>query len=161
LYEGEIDMANYTEVHYINAYVSGSAARMVQTKAQKKSAIMAKFRPKRKVVIAVDPVAIFGIVVACVMTVMLMVGFMTLNRVNEEAVAMEQYVQDLQEENVSLQTTYDNGYDLEQVKQIAQAMGMVSIDQVPHISVDVSVPVQEAEPTPWETFVTFLTGLFA
>ena len=89
-------MANYTEVRYINAYVSGSAARMVQTKAQKKSAIMAKFHPKRKVVIAVDPVAIFGIVVACVMTVMLMVGFMTLNRVNEEAVAMEQNVKDLQ-----------------------------------------------------------------
>lgn len=154
-------MANYTEVRYINAYVSGSAARMVQTKAQQKSAIMPRFRPKKKVVLAVDPVAIFGILVASVMVVMLMVGFMTLNRVNEEAAAMEQYVQNLQEENISLQTTYENGYDLEQVRQIAQAMGMVSIEDVPHISVNVSVPVQEAEPTPWETFVTFLTGLFA
>ena len=155
-------MANYTEVRYINAYVSGSAAPMMQTKhKQKKSAVMPKFRPKRKVVIAVDPVAIFGIVVASVMAVMLMVGFMTLNQINEETVAMEQYVTNLQEANASLQTTYDNGYDLEQVKQIAQAMGMVSIDQVPHISLDVSVPVQEAEPTAWETFVSFLTGLFA
>ena len=154
-------MANYTEVRYINAYVSGSAACMVQTKAQKKSALMPKFRPKKKVVLAVDPVAIFGILVASVMVVMLMVGFMTLNRVNEEAAAMEQYVQNLQEENISLQTTYENGYDLEQVRQIAQAMGMVSIEDVPHISLNVSVPVQEAEPTPWETFVTFLTGLFA
>lgn len=155
-------MANYTEVRYINAYVSGSAARMVQGKAeQKRSAVMPKFRPKRKVVLAVDPVAIFGIVVAAVMAVMLMVGFMTLNRINEEAMAMEQYVADLQEENVSLQTTYENGYDLEQVKQIAQAMGMVSIDQVPHISLNVDVPVQEAEPTAWESFVTFLAGLFA
>ena len=155
-------MANYTEVRYINAYVSGSAARMVQTKAeQKRSPVMAKFRPKRKVVLAVDPVAIFGIVVAAVMAVMLMVGFMTLNRINGEAMAMEQYVADLQEENVALQTTYENGYDLEQVRQIAQAMGMVSIDQVPHISLDVEVPVQEEEPTVWETFITFLTGLFA
>ena len=154
-------MAYYTEVRYINAYVSGSAARMVETKAQKKSALMSKFRPKRKIVIAVDPVAIFGILVASVMAVMLMVGFMTLSRANEEAIAMEQYVANLQEENVSLQNTYDNGYDLEQVKQIAEAMGMVSIDQVPHISLDVYVPEQEVEPTPWETFVTFLTGLFA
>ena len=49
----------------------------------------------------------------------------------------------------------------DQVRQIAEAMGMVSIDRVPHISLDVTVPVQEAEPTPWETFLTFLTGLFA
>ena len=155
-------MANYTEVRYINAYVSGSAAPMMASKAQRKqSAAMPKFRPKRKVVIAVDPVAVFGIVVAFVMAVMLMVGFMTLNRVNEEAAAMEQYVTALQEENVSLQATYDSGYDLDQVRQIAEAMGMVSIDQVPHISLDVIVPVQEAEPTPWEAFLTFLTGLFA
>ena len=90
-------MANYTEVRYINAYVSGSAAPMMASKAQRKqSAAMPKFRPKRKVVIAVDPVAVFGIVVAFVMAVMLMVGFMTLNRVNEEAAAMEQYVTALQ-----------------------------------------------------------------
>ena len=155
-------MANYTEVRYINAYVSGSAAPMMASKAQKKqSATMPKFRPKRRVVIAVDPVAVLGIVVAFVMAVMLMVGFLTLNRINEEAIVMEQYVAALQEENISLQNTYDNGYDLDQVRQIAQAMGMVSIDQVPHISLDVTVPVQEAEPTPWEAFLTFLTGLFA
>ena len=155
-------MANYTEVHYINAYVSGTCAPAVKPKAgTEKKPVMPKLRKNRKMVIPVDPVAIFGIVVACVMTVMLMVGFVTLNEVNNEAAAMEQYVASLQEENITLQNTYDNGYDLDQVRQIAESMGMVSIDQVPHISLDVTMPVQEAEPTPWETFLTFLAGLFA
>ena len=155
-------MANYTEVHYINAYVSGTCAPAVKPKAgAEKKPVMPKLRKNRKMVIPVDPVAIFGIVVACVMTVMLMVGFVTLNEVNNEAAAMEQYVASLQEENITLQNTYDNGYDLDQVRQIAESMGMVSIDQVPHISLDVTMPVQEAEPTPWETFLTFLAGLFA
>ena len=155
-------MANYTEVRYINSYVSGSAVRMDQTRAEKKrSAVMTKFRPKKKVVIAVDPVAIFGIVVACVMTVMLMASFMRLNRANEAAIAMEQRIEALQEENVSLQATYDNGYDLEQVRQMAQDMGMVSVSEVTHVSVNVDMPVQETEPTAWEAFCTFLTSLFA
>ena len=154
-------MANYTEVHYINAYVSGSAAQKVAVNANGSRTLVSKLRKKKKVVVAIDPVAIFGIVVAAAMAVMLMAGFVTLNEVNEEAAALEQYVSTLQEDNVALQHTYDNGYDLEQVRQIAGAMGLVSIDQVPHISLDVTVPVQEAEPTPWEAFLTFLTGLFA
>lgn len=154
-------MTNYTEVRYINAYVSGTAVKQTAAKATAGKAVMPKFRRNKKVVIAVDPVAIFGMAVAFVMTVMLMVGFVTLNEINTEAAAMEQYVTALQEENVSLQATYDNGYDLDQVRQIAEAMGMVNIDEVPHISVAVNVPVQEAEPTAWEAFVTMLAGLFA
>ena len=155
-------MANYTEVHYINAYVSGTCAPVIKSKAAPKNKpMMAQLRKNQKLVIPVDPVAIFGIVVACVMAVMLMVGFVTLNEINTETAMMEQYVTDLQEENVSLQVTYDNGYDIDQVRQIAEAMGMVSIEQVPHISMDVDMPVQEAQPTPWETFLTFLAGLFA
>jgi hypothetical protein len=67
----------------------------------------------------------------------------------------------LQEQNTQLQDTYDSGYDIEQVRQIALAMGMVSAEDVPHISVAVNVPQEEAQPTAWENFCTFLTGLFA
>ena len=155
-------MANYTDVRYINAYVSGSMAYMTQPKpARKKVAVMPKFRIPKELVIAIDPVAIFGIVVAVAMAIVLLTGFMTLNQANEEARAMEAYVTTLQEQNTQLQDTYDNGYDLEQVRQIALAMGMVSVEDVPHISVEVNVPQEEAKPTAWENFCTFLTGLFA
>ena len=155
-------MASQTDVRYINAYVSGSMAYMTQPKpVRKKIAVMPKFRIQKELVIAVDPVAIFGIVVALAMAIVLLVGFMTLNQANEDARAMEAYVSTLQEQNTQLQDTYDSGYDLEQVRQIALAMGMVSAEDVPHISVAVNVPQEEAQPTAWENFCTFLTGLFA
>ena len=155
-------MASQTEVRYINAYVSGNIAYMAQPKpVRKKTAVMPRFRAKKELVIAVDPVAIFGIVVAVAMVVMLLTGFMTLSQANEEARQMEEYVTSLQEQNVSLQSTYDSGYDLEQIRQIALTMGMVSVDEVPHINIEVTVPQEEAEPTAWENFCTFLTGLFA
>ncbi len=155
-------MASQTDVRYINAYVSGSMAYMAQPKPVKKNkAVMPKFRTRREWVIAFDPVAIFGIVVAAVMAVVLLTGFMALNQANEEALEMEHYLYALQEENAQLQNTYDNGYDLEQVRQIALTMGMVSVDEVSHISMEVTVPQEEAEPTAWENFCSFLTGLFA
>ena len=155
-------MASQTDVRYINAYVSGSMAYMTQPKpVRKKIAVMPKFRIEKELVIAVDPVAIFGIVVAVAMAIVLLIGFMTLNQANEDARAMEAYVTTLQEQNTQLQDTYDSGYDIEQVRQIALAMGMVSAEDVPHISVAVNVPQEEAQPTAWETFCTFLTGLFA
>ena len=155
-------MASQTEVRYINAYVSGNIAYMAQPKhVRKKTAVMPRFRAKKELVIAVDPVAIFGIVVAVAMVVMLLTGFMTLSQANEEARQMEEYVTSLQEQNVTLQSTYDSGYDLEQIRQIALTMGMVSVDEVPHINMEVIVPQEEAEPTAWENFCTFLTGLFA
>ncbi len=155
-------MASQTDVRYINAYVSGSMAYMTQPKpVRKKPAVMPKFRMKRELVIAIDPVAIFGIVVAVVMAVVLLTGFMALSQANEEALAMEAYVASLQEQNAQLQDTYDKGYDLEQVRQIALTMGMVSVEEVPHVSMEVTVPQEEAQPTAWENFCTFLTGLFA
>ena len=155
-------MASQTEVRYINAYVSGNIAYMAQPKpVRKKTAVMPRFRAKKELVIAVDPVAIFGIAVAVAMVVMLLTGFMTLSQANEEARQMEEYVTSLQEQNVTLQSTYDSGYDLEQIRQIALTMGMVSVDEVPHINMEVIVPQEEAEPTAWENFCTFLTGLFA
>lgn len=155
-------MASQTDVRYINAYVSGSMAYMTQPKpVRKKIAVMPKFRIEKELIIAVDPVAIFGIVVAVAMAIVLLIGFMTLNQANEDARAMEAYVSTLQEQNTQLQDTYDSGYDIEQVRQIALAMGMVSAEDVPHISVAVNVPQEEAKPTAWENFCTFLTGLFA
>ena len=155
-------MASQTEVRYINAYVSGSAAYMTQPNTvRKKPAVMPRLRAKKELVIAVDPVAVFGIVVAVAMVIMLLTGFMTLNQVNEEARLMEEYVTTLQEQNVQLQDTYDSGYDLDPIHQIALAMGMVSVDQVPHVQMEVTIPQEEKEPSAWENFCTFLTGLFA
>ena len=102
-----------------------------------------------------------GIAIALVLLVLLGVGFVRLQTAQAEAKALEDYVVSLQEKNDRLYAEYSAGYDLAEIEKIALAMGMVPSSQVPHISMDVTVPQQEAEPTAWENFCAFLTGLFA
>ena len=78
-----------------------------------------------------------------------------------ETQALENYVLSLQQENQQLKDTYASGYDLEEIEKIALAMGMVPASQAQQISLSVTVPEQIPEPTAWESFCAFLTGLFA
>lgn len=156
-------MARQPEVQYINAYVSGSMAYQLNTVPvrKRKKVSLPKPRREKKVVVRLDPVAIGGIVMAAVLLILLVVGFARLQDARAEAAAMESYVSDLREENKQLQDTYSAGYDLEEIEKIAQAMGMVPQDQIPQINIEVTVPQQESQPTTWESFCAFLTGLFA
>ena len=153
-------MAMPHEIQYINAYVSGSAAYRMDVKQQKKAASLPKAprRAKAKVLpIFVDRTAILGILMAVIMLVVMAVGYVQLLDAKQEAVAMQNYVQQLQQENAVLKDTYDP----EEVAGIAQTMGMVPMEQVQTVKIEVSVPQLEEDPTAWQALCTFLAGLFA
>ena len=155
-------MALQREVRYINDYVSGSIAYQPERKSQKKqSAQLPKMKKQQKLVIAIDPLALGGIVMAMVLAVMLLVGGVNLINAKQEAQIMKDYVASLQEKNARLQDTYSSSYDLEEIREIALTMGMVPIEQVPHIQMQVVVPEAPVEPTAWENFWAFMVGLFA
>lgn len=155
-------MARQPEIKYINAYVSGTMAYQLETPVRKKKQVkLPQMRRQKKTVIVVDPVAVGGIVVAVAMLVLLLAGFVRLQDAREEVQQLQTYVSSLQQENAALQDTYSSGYDLEEIEKIALAMGMVPSSQVHQISVSVTVPQAEPEPTAWESFCAFLTGLFA
>jgi cell division protein FtsL len=128
---------------------------------KKKKVTLPKLRREKKTVVRLDPVAICGIAMAAVLLVLLVVGFSRLQDARAETAALESYVSDLREENKQLQDTYSAGYDLEEIEKIAQAMGMVPQSQIPQVEIEVNVPQQESQPTAWEAFCAFLTGLFA
>ena len=154
-------MARQPEIKYINAYVSGSMAYQLDIPERKKQVKLPKMRRQKKMVVALDPVAVGGIVVAVAMLVLLLVGVTRLQDARTEVVQLQNYVSYLQQENAELQDIYASGYDLEEIEKIALAMGMVPSSEVKHISVAVTVPYEESQPTAWESFYTFLTGLFA
>ena len=155
-------MARQPEIRYINAYVSGSNAYQMESPARKKKQVkLPKMHRQKKTVIALDPVAIGGIVVASVMLVLMLVGFVRLQDARVEVQQLQNYVSSLQQENTTLQDTYASGYDLNEIEQIALAMGMVPSSEVSQISVSVTVPHAVPQPTAWESFCAFLTGLFA
>ncbi len=157
-------MAMQPDIQYVPfCYVDGSAARKVQRQPEKKSSASApaRRRAKRKV-IAVDPVAICGTVLALVMLVMLLAGFAQYSACRERNLQMQNYLNSLQLQNAQLQQSYDSNIDLEYVERVADALGMVPAENANQIQIEVQLPAQEtAQLTLWESITTFLAGLFA
>ena len=155
-------MAMQTEVRYINAYVSGTVVTQPVKMPQKKSsAQLPKVRRQQKWLVQVDIVSLGGILAALVLGIMLIVGVVQMNQAQQEAKTMKQYALALQQENKQLQSTYNSSYDLEEVRQIALSMGMVPVEEVEHLTMQVSQPQIQEEPTAWQSFWAFFTGMFA
>lgn len=158
-------MAMQPDIQYVPfCYVDGTAARKVQHQpAKKASATPApKRRQAKRKVIAVDPVAIGGIVVAVVMLVMLLAGFAKYTAMQEKNLQMQNYLTSLQLENAQLQQNFESNIDMEYVQDVEDALGMVPAGEANQIQIQVQLPAHETQQlTLWETFTTFLAGLFA
>ncbi len=149
------------KVQYIRYSTDGSAARQplpAFAPWQAKAAL--KIFTQKRIRIYVDPVAILGIAVAACMLVMMVVGMFRLQAVRQETAQMQDYVTQLSAENKALQNEYENGYDLETVKQTARALGMVPSESVRQISVTVTEP-QAVQMNFFQKIGNFLAGLFA
>jgi len=154
-------MARQPDIQYIRYYTDGSAARKFAPLAPFKTLKLPKIKRKKRITLHIDPLAIAGILMAVVMTVLMAVGIANLNAATRDLRTMESYVQTLAEENLQLQQTFRDGYDLEEVKTTALALGLVPKEQVLHITIRIPPETVVEEPSSWEQFCTFLTGLFA
>ena len=155
-------MAVQPEVRYINAYVSGTAAPRPEKRPQKRPSVqLPKVRKQQKWLIPVDMVAVGGILAAVVLSIMLIAGLVQMNQAQQEAKMYKEYALSLRRENEALQDTYASSYDLEEVRDIALAMGMVPVEQVQHVTMQVVTPQAVQEPTAWESFWAFFLGMFA
>ena len=110
-----------------------------------------------------DPVAIVGVLGVVCLLVALAVGGVQYLFLQHQTQQMQQYMETLQMENTQLQQTYEDGYDLDQIRDLANSLGLVPADQVQQVAVSVQVPQEQVvtEMTFWESFTTFLAGLFA
>ena len=153
-------MARQFDVQNLGGYVNGSTACKVEAPKPRKTARRHSVKQNKRIVLRIDPLAIMGTMVACVMLVLLAVGFVKLMDARQELAAMDAYVQTLQQENVALQEEYNAGYDLEHVKNTALALGMVPVEQVQHNTIRDQEP-EVAPPSGWEQIRLFLVGLFA
>ncbi len=157
-------MAKQPNIQYVSLYVDGNAAKKIQRPAAGEAAApKPKYKRAKYRVLKIDPVAVVGIIVSIVMLAAMITGLRRYEDCLQRQQQMDMYLQQLVQENAQLQKTYDEGYDLEEIRKIAEAMGMVPADSVEQISVEVRLPEQPAEPDPGflETVITFLAGLFA
>ncbi len=152
-------MARQTKIQYVSFYSAGSAAYKVDPQPiRKKQVNLPKPRRVKRPVVYVDPVAIAGIVVAAVMLIGMLAGIVQLSAAKQEQQALSGYISLLQEENARLEEAYYAGFDLEEIRQIAIARGMIPADQAQVLYIpDTAVEEQEENRTLW----TILAGLFA
>lgn len=152
-------MARKPDVQYIRCYTDGSSARALRQQTASPKTKLPKRRKKTAWVIRLDPLAYAGILVSVMMLVLMVVSCVQLVGIQQQANLMDDYVDALKEENARLADTYEKGYDLEDIRVKAEAMGLVPIDQVEHITVSVPHAAQEdqhAEVSAW----AFLTDIF-
>lgn len=160
-------MARQPDIQYVRYYTSGSAARKIelQPEKKKKNNVTLPQRPRiqrqKRTVIPVDPISVLAVLVAGFMLIAMVAGMLRLGAVNAEVEAVDGYVAQLQQENAALRQEYESGYDLKDVEQKALEMGLVPIEQVEHVTIEVIEPVEEAEPTFWEKAAAFFGELFA
>lgn len=152
------------EVQYVRYYTAGSAAPKLASRSEKKPKV--KYtrtvpKPVRRVRLLIDPFALVGTVIAVVMAVCVLVGFLQVNRANQTVAAMESHIAAVQAENRALAEEFEAGYDMEEVKTVASAMGLVPEDAVRHIRVHVEEPVPQPEPGFWAQLWEDLQELFA
>ena len=161
-------MVRKPDIQYVGQfYVYGSEAKkLAQQERREKVKNMLPLERLRNIrEVRLDPVAIFGIAVAVVMVVTMLIGAVSIRSTWDEYEQMQRYVSNLSQTNVKLEHTYRTSYDLAEIEAAAISMGMVAADSVTKLQISGQVPVPEAEPTAWEAFLDytrwFVDGLFA
>ena len=156
-------MARRDEIRYVQYYTSGSAAYLLDKKPEQKKQTteFIPSKPARQITIKLDPVAVLGTVVAVIMLVCVLIGVAQVNRVNEQIGLVETQLSGLKAEYSILESEYAHGYDLDEIRVAAMAMGMVPQEQVRHITVSASVPHPEEALSWWESLVSDIQELFA
>ena len=156
-------MAQKPKIQYVGQfYVHGSEARqleLLEKKQAKTKLPLARLQKIEK--IYVDPVALIGIVTAVFMLAVMMVGGLQLRNDWAEYEQMSSYVSELKKDHADKLQDYRSGYDLEDMRSKALALGLVPMEEVQTMTITVSVPEPEPVPGKVDEIKWFLEGLFA
>jgi hypothetical protein len=154
-------MTEKPKIQYIGQfYVPGSEAQVLAPKKKKKKAKTKLPIAKQEQAIYIDPVALIGITVAVVMLAVMVVGALQLRGDWAQYEQMSNYVSQLNRDNAELERTYRDGYDLEDIRDKALALGMVPVEEVPSRTITVTISQPKPERTLWDDIVWFFGGLF-
>lgn len=155
-------MAQKAEIQYVGQfYVFGSEAPQPKTQVKKPKVKLPELHLERLQKVYIDPVALGGVFIAVVMLVLLIAGAYQLRDTRAAYDQMKAQLSSLKRENASLSHAYHTSYDLEDIRQKAEKMGMVEAENADCFTVFFAPPKEEKKNTAWDDFVWFLSGLFS
>ena len=124
-------MAQKPEIQYIGQfYVHGSEAKKLASKNEQKKAKteLPQHRFERIRKVHVDVLALSSILVAAVLMITMVAGTLSLQTAWQELHVAQEYVYELESRNATLAAAYRSGYDLEEVRSAATALGMIPVE---------------------------------
>ena len=142
-------------------YVYGSEVKAPKKKPSAKRMVLPKPKPGKERRVYVDPVAVGGIVLAVVVLVALVAGALQLSACMQDYNDAMDTLTELKRENAKLEHAYRTALDLDTLREQAEKLGMVPAEEAEHMGIQVTVPRRDPEPTAWENFLWFLSGLLA
>ena len=155
-------MVNKPEIQYIEQFfIPGSEAPQLQPKRGTEGVRKARVQQEKKIRILIDPVALFGLIVAVTMLILMAVGVHQYNAANQYHETVSEYLLELQDTNITREYQYRTKLDLNKIEEQARALGMIPAEEAQTITVHVVVPQPEPQPTWWENVLWFIEGLFA
>lgn len=111
--------------------------------------------------VTLDPVAMVAIVAAVVLLIVMAVGITQIQDDWTEYDATRAYVSHLRAENARLALDYQESFQLEEIANKAQGLGLVPLEEVKTMTICVTVPEHTPEPTWFDNVKTFWQGLWA
>ena len=157
-------MAMKPDIQYVTQFYSyGSEAKVLQLKTakKKKKTELPKAVPQQKILVAFDPVAIAGIVIALALVILMAVSVQNYMDVCTEYEAMSERVVKMQNANVLDQQKYREMYDLADIEEKALALGMIPMEEAQVVIITPVMPEETPEPNWWDDVSWFMKGLFA
>lgn len=155
-------MVQKPKIQYVGQfYVYGSEARQLALAEEKKKAKAKGHNPQQVQITYVDPVAMVSIAVAVLLLAVMVLGTVQIYQDWEAYEQMDTYVSYLNKTNAKLESKYRAGYDLEDIRIKALAMGMVPQEELESRAVTVTVPEKAPEISRIQTLKETLENLFA
>lgn len=153
-------MARNTD-RYVRYYTFGSAAPKLDRPEPRQKLPKMKPAQKRKP-LPIDPVAALGSAVALLLAVLMVVGLLQVTGANARIRELETEVMTLELEREALREIYEEGYDLEQIREEALSMGMIPAEDAARIRVSTSARSEEAPRLSWwDSLLVSMRQIFA
>ena len=158
-------MNNKAKIQYVGQfYVYGSEARALELKQQapkEKKKNPPVVQPEKVHVIHVDPVALIAVAVSIVMLVCMVMGLQQLRGDWAEYQTVAGYVHQLREDNHTKTEAFRETYTRSEIREKAATTGMIPKEEAQRMTVTVTAPEVDLDPTWVDNMVWFMKGLFA
>lgn len=154
-------MARNYKDRYVRFYTYGSTA--VKVEDPRRTASLPKYqKPRKRQPIPFDPIAFAGNVVAIMLAVLMVVGFIQVAVANARVQELEVQLMALEQEEQMLQERYYGSFDLEEIRMAAESMGMIPAEDAAHVQIQVPAQTMEVRQLGWwDTMLANLRQFFA